>query len=128
MATWDGATRLGGLAFGGDYNPEQWPEPVWAEDVELMRAAGVNLVTVGVFGWARLEPRPGEYDSGWLDRVLDLLHGAGIAVDLATATASPPPWLARLDPESLPVRADGVRLWPGSRQAYCPSSTAYRER
>jgi len=121
-------TPPGGPWFGGDYNPEQWPEEVWSRDVDLMRAAGMTLATVGVFAWARLEPRPGEYDLGWLDRVLDLLHGGGVAVDLATATASPPPWLARLDPASLPVRADGSRLWPGSRQAFCPSSTSYRER
>ena len=120
--------RLGGrIAFGGDYNPEQWPEATWAEDVELMQAAGVNLVTVGVFSWAMLEPRPGELDFGWLDRVVDLLHEGGIAVDLATATASPPPWLAARHPESLPVTRDGVRLSTGSRQAYCPSSPAYRE-
>jgi beta-galactosidase len=122
------AARPGTPWFGGDYNPEQWPEDVWADDVALMQAAGVTLATVGVFAWARLEPRPGEYDFGWLDRVVELLHGGGIAVDLATATASPPPWLARIDPASLPVRADGSRLWPGSRQAFCPSSTGYRER
>ena len=121
-----GLTRT--VWFGGDYNPEQWPEQVWAEDVALMRAAGVTLVTVGVFSWARLEPRPGEYDLDWLERVIELLHGADIAVDLATATASPPPWLARLDPASLPTLADGTRLWPGSRQAFCPSSVTYRER
>ena len=120
--------QAGTVWFGGDYNPEQWPEQVWAEDVALMRSAGVTLVTVGVFSWARLEPRPGEYDLDWLERVIELLHGAGIAVDLATATASPPPWLARLDPASLPTLADGTRLWPGSRQAFCPSSVAYRER
>ena len=114
--------------FGGDYNPEQWPAQVWAEDVELMRSAGVTLVTVGVFAWARLEPRPGEYDLGWLERVIEVLHGGGIAVDLATATASPPPWMARLDPASLPQLADGTRLWPGSRQAFCPSSVTYRQR
>ena len=122
------AARPGTPWFGGDYNPEQWPEDVWPDDVALMRAAGVTLATVGVFAWARLEPRPGEYEFGWLDRVVELLHGGGIAVDLATATASPPPWLARIDPASLPVRADGSRLWPGSRQAFCPSSTGYRER
>lgn len=82
---------LDGLCYGGDYNPEQWPEEVWKEDVELMRRAGVNLVTVGVFSWARLEPSPGVHDLGWLDRVLDLLHAGGIKVDLATPTASPPP-------------------------------------
>ncbi len=115
------------LLYGGDYNPEQWPEELWQDDVAKMREAGVNLVSVGIFSWARLEPWPGEYDFAWLDRVLDLLHAHGIAADLATATASPPPWLARLHPESLPETADGVRLWPGARQHYCPSSQAYRE-
>ncbi len=117
-----------GMAFGGDYNPEQWPAEVWSDDVALMREAGVTMVTVGVFSWAHLEPRPGEYEFGWLDQVLDLLHGAGIDVDLATATASPPPWLAQLHPETLPVDRDGRTLWPGSRQAYCPSSPVFRER
>ncbi|MFI7607471.1 beta-galactosidase [Micromonospora sp. NPDC049366] len=116
------------ILFGGDYNPEQWPEEVWAEDVELMRRAGVNLVSVGIFSWALLEPAPGRYEFGWLDRVLDLLHDGGVDVDLATATASPPPWLARAHPETLPRRADGTVLWPGGRQAYCPSSPIFRER
>ncbi|MEV0196613.1 beta-galactosidase [Nonomuraea sp. NPDC050691] len=117
-----------GLLFGGDYNPEQWPEHVWAEDVELMRAAGVNLVTVGVFSWARIEPQPGARDFGWLDRVLGLLAAAGIAVDLATPTASPPPWLGHRHPETLPVDESGHRLWYGARNQFCPSSPVYRER
>lgn len=116
------------IIYGGDYNPEQWPQSVWAEDVRLMRAANVNLVSVGIFSWAKLEPQPDEYDFGWLDRLLDLLHENGIMANLATATASPPPWLARLYPESLPVTKDGVVLHPGARQHYCPSSAAYRER
>ncbi|MGH3146641.1 MAG: beta-galactosidase, partial [Rubrobacter sp.] len=120
--------RLPRLLYGGDYNPEQWPEEVWAEDVRLMREAGVNLVSLGIFSWARLEPRPGEHDFSWLDRVMDLLHEGGVMVDLATATASPPPWLARLHPESLPVTREGVTLHPGARQQYCPSSRAYKER
>jgi beta-galactosidase len=114
--------------YGGDYNPEQWPEEVWKEDVRLMQEAGVNLVSLGIFSWAKLEPRPGEYDFEWLDRVVDLLYEGGVMVDLATATASPPPWLAKLHPESLPVTKDGITLHPGGRQHYCPSSTAYRER
>jgi beta-galactosidase len=99
---------------------------VWDEDVRLMREAGVNLVTVGVFAWASLEPEPGRFEFAWLDRVLDLVHANGIRVDLATATASPPPWFSRAHPESLPVTRAGVRLAPGSRQAYCPSSREYR--
>ncbi|QFZ21827.1 beta-galactosidase [Saccharothrix syringae] len=115
------------LRYGGDYNPEQWPEEVWAQDVELMRRAGVTTVTVGVFSWARLEPRPGERDFGWLDRVLDLLHAGGIEVFLATPTASPPPWLGHRFPETLPVDFDGRRLAYGSRNQFCPSSPVYRE-
>ncbi|MGL5811108.1 MAG: beta-galactosidase [Nocardioides sp.] len=113
------------LLFGGDYNPEQWPAETRAEDIRLMREAGVNLVTLGVFSWARLQPRPGEFAFDWLDEVVGALHEAGIGVDMATATASPPPWLTRRHPEVLPVTADGTTLWPGARQAYCPSSPVF---
>ena len=115
-----------GIGYGGDYNPEQWPETTWAEDIRLMGEAGVNLVTVGVFSWSRLQPAPGELTAGWLDRVLDLLAEAGIGVDLATGTASPPPWLVAAHPEILPVTIDGRRLAPGARQHYCPSAPAFR--
>lgn len=114
------------LAFGGDYNPEQWPESVWTEDVELMKQAGVNLISVGIFSWALLEPKEGCYEFGWLDRILDLLHRNGIRVDLANATASPPPWFSRRYPLSLPVSVYGVRQTYGSRQAFCSSSADYR--
>jgi beta-galactosidase len=114
------------LAFGGDYNPEQWSEETWAEDVRLMREAGVNLVSVGIFSWSLLEPSEGVYEFGWLDRVLELLHANGVRVDLANATASPPPWFSHKYPQSLPVTADGVRHSYGSRQAFAASSPAYR--
>ena len=115
------------IALGGDYNPEQWPRATWTEDVELMQRAGVNFVTLGVFSWSWLESAKGEYEFGWLDDVMDLLHRSGIAVDLATATATPPPWLSAAHPEILPVDRMGHTLWPGSRQAWCPSSPVYRE-
>ncbi len=112
--------------YGGDYSPDQWPERVWAEDVRLMQEAGVNLVSLGIFAWSRLEPSEGSFDFDWLDRIMDMLHAGGVSVDLATATASPPPWLSHAHPEMLPMLADGVRLWPGGRQHYCPSSPVYR--
>ena len=111
--------------YGGDYNPEQWPEEVWHEDVRLMQQAGVNLVSIGIFAWSYLEPQPGQYDFAWLDRLMDLLYDHGVHASLGTATASPPPWLAHRHPNSLPVTADGVTLWPGGRQAYCLHSQAY---
>jgi beta-galactosidase len=118
---------LGTFAFGGDYNPEQWPVEIWAEDIDLMRRAGVSMVSVGIFSWAEVEPRPGEFDFGWFDQVMANLATAGIGACLATMTASPPPWLARLHPETLPQDANGTTHWPGARQAYCPSSPIYRE-
>lgn len=118
-----GLTRL---AFGGDYNPEQWPETVWQDDVRLMREAGVTMVSVGIFSWALLEPAPGEYDFGWLDRVLGLLHDNGIRVDLGTPTVAPPVWFYREHPEALPVTPEGVRYEFGSRGALCHSNAVYR--
>jgi beta-galactosidase len=115
------------LLYGGDYNPEQWPESVWTEDVRLMRAAGVNIVSLGIFSWAKLQPAPRRWDFGWLDRIMDLLAANGISVCLATATASPPPWLSVLHPEILPVTADGIVLQAGSRQHYSPSSPIYKK-
>ncbi|WP_019070133.1 beta-galactosidase [Streptomyces hokutonensis] len=115
------------LAYGADYNPEQWPREVWDEDIRLMREAGVNIVSLGIFSWARIQPSRDVWDFGWLDEVMDLLHAGGIGVDLATATASPPPWLSTEHPEILPVTAAGETLWPGGRQHWRPTSPVFRE-
>lgn len=121
-------TIMSGLCYGGDYNPEQWDEATFEADLELMKEAGVNLVSVAIFAWSKLEPTEGVYDFDWLARILDRLHEAGIYVDLATGTASPPVWMARDYPQTLPVTAEGVRLGFGSRQQYCPSSPIFREK
>ena len=114
------------MHFGGDYYPEQWTPDVWREDIARMREANVTFVTVGVFAWARIQPREGEFDWAWLDEVLQLLHDAGIAVDLATATASPPPWATAAYPGMLPRDIQGTVYSPGSRQHYAPTSPDYR--
>jgi beta-galactosidase len=114
------------MHYGGDYNPEQWPESVWPEDVRLMREAGVTMVSLGIFAWSRIQPAEGVFDFEWLDTVIDLLHEGGIAVDLATATASPPPWATTAYPQMLPEDENGATYWPGSRQQFAPSSPEYR--
>ena len=101
--TADRTLSVPGIAYGGDYNPEQWPQEVWAEDMRLMTEAGVNMVSVNIFAWALLEPAEGEYDFSRLDRILDMLYTHGIAADLATPTAAPPAWFFRAHPEALPV-------------------------
>src|SRR5690606_40422389 len=87
------------MHYGGDYNPEQWDESVWQEDVRLMREAGVTMVRVGVFAWAKIQPEEGVFEWEWLDKVVGLLHENGIRVSMATATASPPPWATTKYPE-----------------------------
>ncbi|MGV9307953.1 beta-galactosidase [Nonomuraea sp. NPDC003727] len=124
---WPSDSSRGRLAFGADYNPEQWPREVWEEDVRAMRQAGVNIVSLAIFSWARLQPRQDVWTFEWLDEVMDLLHAHDIAVDLATATASPPPWLTTRHPEILPVDRDGRTLWQGARQHWRPTSPIFRE-
>ncbi|WP_159619721.1 beta-galactosidase [Ruania rhizosphaerae] len=114
------------IAYGGDYNPEQWPREVWDDDVALMRQAGVNLVSVGIFSWALLEPEEGVFDFGWLDELLDLLHANGIAVDLATPSVSPPAWFFAAYPQAQVRNADGVTMGFGSRGMASHASPEYR--
>src|SRR5699024_8998696 len=123
----DWPVRLRGIGFGGDYNPEQWPMEVRLEDVQLMGEAGVNIVSLAIFSWATIETREGRYEWAWLDNIMDRLAAAGVRVALATATASPPPWLTMKHPEILPRTAEGLTLSQGARQSYSPSSTVYRD-
>ncbi|MGO1487490.1 MAG: beta-galactosidase [Arachnia sp.] len=124
VTTADGAPQF---YFGADYNPEQWPREVWDEDISLMQRAGVNVVSLAIFSWARIQPTAEVWDFEWLDDIMDRLHAGGIRVDLATATASPPPWLTTAHPEILPVTRDGVVLSQGGRQHWRPTSPVFRE-
>ncbi|ROR73000.1 beta-galactosidase [Bogoriella caseilytica] len=117
----------GKIAYGGDYNPEQWPREVWDEDVALMREAGVNFVSVGIFSWGLLETAEGVYDFAWLDELLDLLHAHGIAVDLATPSVSPPAWFFAAYPQARAVDKNGVPMGFGSRGMASHASAEYRE-
>jgi len=114
------------ILYGADYNPEQWPESIWLDDMRLMKLAHVNMVSINIFSWALLHPEPGRFEFDQLDRIMHMLAEHGIAADLATATATPPTWMSRLYPSMLPVTRDGKRLNHGSRQHYCPNSVDYR--
>ncbi len=117
---------IAGIAYGGDYTPEQWPREKWREDVALMREAGVNLVSVGIFAWAMLETSEDVFDFEWLDELLDLLHENGISADLGTPTASPPAWFFADHPDARVVTRDGTVLGFGARGMASHSSPAYR--
>ena len=116
-----------GIAFGGDYNPDQWSEETWDDDVRLMKKAGVNTVALAIFSWDRIQPQENRWDFGWLDRIIDKLGNAGIAVDLASATATAPLWLYEKHPEVLPCDKFGHPVNAGSRQSWSPTSPVFKE-
>ena len=111
--------------LGVCYYPEHWPENWWAEDARRMKAMGIVFVRIGEFAWSRIEPSRGQFDWGWLDRALDVLHGAGLKVVLCTPTTAPPKWLVDEHPDILPVGADGNVRGFGSRRHYSFSSETY---
>ena len=115
---------------GGDYNPDQWLDrpDILERDVELMRQAHVNAVSVGIFSWALLEPEEGVYDFGWLDEVIDRLWQGGIHVVLATPSGARPAWMAQKYPEVLRVDDHFNRRHFGERHNHCPSSPVYRRK
>jgi beta-galactosidase len=115
------------MKLGVCYYPEQWPEPVWADDARRMREMGLSRVRVGEFAWSRIEPEPGRFDWAWLDRAIDTLHGAGLEVILGTPTATPPKWLVDAEPDILAWDEEGRPRRFGSRRHYCFSSARYRE-
>lgn len=119
-------SKLPSIWYGGDYNPDQWPEEIWHEDMRLFREAGINIVTLPVFSWAKLQPDETTYSFEWLDKILDLVAENGIYACLATSTAAQPAWMSRQYPEVLPVDVDGRRRTHGSRVNFCPNSGVYR--
>ncbi len=121
------APRTPKIPYGGDYNPEQWPEDVRDDDHRLFTRAGIDTLTVGVFIWSLTQPAPGTYDFTVLDRILDRAAAEGRQVCLATGTAALPPWLAKRHPEVNRTDFEGRRHRYGQRHNFCPSSPAYRE-
>ncbi|MEV6997999.1 beta-galactosidase [Streptomyces sp. NPDC093982] len=121
------APRTPRIPYGGDYNPEQWPQPVRDDDHRLFTQARIDTLTVGVFSWSLTQPAPDTYDFTFLDRILDRATAENRQVCLATGTAALPPWLARRHPEVNRTDFEGRRHRYGQRHNFCPSSPAYRD-
>lgn len=118
------------LLHGADYNPEQWVHDpaVLERDVQLMKEAGCNVMSIGMFSWAALEPEEGHYDWGWLDQVIESLYENGVSVFLATPSGARPAWLAQKYPEVLRVSEGRQRNLYGARHNHCYTSPVYREK
>lgn len=115
------------MRLGVCYYPEHWPEAMWKDDAARMRALGIAQVRIAEFAWSRIEPSPGEFDWGWLDRAIDTLAAEGLQVVMCTPTATPPKWLIDRHPDILPVGADGRVRGFGSRRHYDFSSPSFFE-
>ncbi|MCL4672938.1 MAG: beta-galactosidase [Sphingomonadaceae bacterium] len=114
------------MELGVCYYPEHWPEQRWAEDARLMRETGLTRVRIGEFAWSRIEPEPGQFDWGWLDRAVDTLHAAGLGIIMGTPTATPPKWVVDRMPDMVALDRDGRPRGFGSRRHYCFSHAGYR--
>lgn len=113
-------------SLGVCYYPEHWSESQWAEDAARMAKLGLTWVRIGEFAWARMEPTPGSYDWGWLDRAIDTLGQVGLKVVLGTPTATPPRWMLTKHPDMLAVDKEGKQRGFGSRRHYDFSHRPYR--
>ena len=124
------SSKISGLLHGADYNPEQWLDTpdVLIRDVEMMKEARCNVMSVGIFSWSALEPEEGRYTFDWMDQVLDRLHENGIFVYLATPSGARPAWMSQKYPQVLRVGRDRVKALHGGRHNHCLSSPAYREK
>ena len=119
--------RIEKVLYGGDYNPEQWPEEIWEEDMRIFAEAGIDIVTLNVFSWAALQPDEHTYNFEKLDKIMDLVEKNHLKVCLATSTAAHPAWMAKRYPDILRTEFNGMKRKFGSRHNSCQNSPTYQE-
>jgi beta-galactosidase len=119
-----------GMLHGGDYNPDQWLDrpDILDEDLRLMKLAHVNVVSLGIFAWTSYEPREGVFQFDWLDRMMDRMAKADVAVVLATPSGAKPAWMSQKYPEIRRVNAQQQREPHTGRHNHCRTSPVYREK
>ena len=115
------------MLVGTYYYPEQWPETQWERDIEKMAELGFDFTHYGEFAWAVMEPEEGQYNFGWLDKVVALAAENQMKVIMCTPSPTPPAWLTTQHPDVLMVNAEGRAIQHGARQHASWSSGKYRE-
>ena len=115
------------MKLGVCYYPEYWSEEQWQRDAQMMHALGLSVVRIGEFTWFKMEPRPGQYNWVWHDRIIEVMESEGLEVVLGTPTAAPPKWLIHQNPEILSIGKDGLRKNPGALRNFCVNHPVFRE-
>lgn len=116
------------IYLGAAYYPEMWDESEIDKDIERCKELGINCLRMGEFAWGRMEPKEGEFDFGWLLRVVDKLYENGIYTVMCTPSATPPRWLLNKYPETRMVMHDLIRADVSSRCHTCKTSKVMREK
>lgn len=115
------------ILYGGDYNPEQWPEDIWHQDITYFKEAHINSATVNVFSWAALQPSEDVYDFSKLDKIIDMLSQENFNIVLATSTAALPSWMFKRYPEVARTDEYGRHHKFGQRHNACPHALVYQK-
>lgn len=115
------------LYVGANYHPHDSGPGQWERDISMMSAAGFTVVRLGHLAWDSYEPKDGHYEFDWFDRVMDLMHGAGIGVILDIAVRPAPLWLHRKHPSLDITDPNGNRLYANTRYMVDVGDPAYRE-
>lgn len=115
------------ILFGGDYNPNQWPEEIWKEDMTYFKEAHINSATINVFSWAKIQPSENVYDFSQLDKIVDMLSDENYDIVMATSTAALPAWMVKKYPETMSTDFEGRHHKFGGRHNFCPNSLVYQK-
>lgn len=116
------------LYYGAAYYPELWDEKTIEEDIRYMKKVGINVVRMGEFAWAKMEPKQDQIDISFFVDIIDKLYENGIETIICTPTPTPPIWLTHGHPERMYVDADGTVMSHGARQHVCTNNPFFRER
>lgn len=113
------------LLYGVAYYDEYMPCDRLDKDVEMMKAAGINVVRIAESTWSTCEPQPGVFDFSHVVRVMDAMEAAGISVIIGTPTYAVPTWMVKAYPDVLAVTKEGRGIY-GARQIMDITHPAYR--
>lgn len=103
------------LLFGAAYYDEYMPYDRLAQDVAMMKKAGINTVRIAESTWSTCEPQEGVFDFSHVERVMDAMEEAEIHVIIGTPTYAVPTWMVKSHPDVLAETTQGRKIY-GARQ------------
>jgi beta-galactosidase len=103
------------ITSGIYYYPEHWDENQWERDIKKIAGMGYEFVHLAEFAWFKMETKEGEYDFGWLDKVVNLCMQNNLKVVMCTPSATTPAWMRVNYPETFRMDGHYIRSENGTR-------------